>query len=49
MTQASWMHEAGHSKSVFWESSEGYSVSEIGGGFRMGGAHVYLWLIHADI
>ena len=37
MAQAGWMHEAGHSKRVLWESSEEYGVMEVGGGFGMAG------------
>lgn len=29
MAQAGWMHEAGHSKRVLWESSEEYGVIEV--------------------
>lgn len=48
MAQAGWMHEAGHSKRVLWESSEEYGVIEVvvpG----MGGTHVYPWPIHVDV
>ena len=43
------MHEAGHSKPVLWDNPEGWMREEVGGGFRMGGSHVYLWLIHVDV
>ena len=44
------MHEAGHSKPVPWDNSEGWGVGrEVGEGFRMEGTHVHPWLIHVDI
>ena len=39
MTSARSMHEAGHSKLVLWDNSEGLG-SEVAGVFRMGG-HMY--------
>ena len=43
------MHAAGHSKSVFWDNTEGWAGvgREVGGGFRMGGTHVHPWLIQS--
>ena len=35
MTSASWMHEAGSSKSVLWDNPEGWG-GKGSGGFRMG-------------
>jgi len=42
------MHEAGHSKAVVWENSEGWGGE--GGGRRVHneGTNVHLWLIHVD-
>ena len=48
MTSASLMHESGHPKQVLWDNQEGWE-GEGGGGFRMGGTHEYLWLIHVDV
>ena len=43
------MHEAGHSKAVVWENSEGWGGE--GGGRRVHneGTNVHLWLIHVDV
>ena len=49
MTSSSSMHEAGYPKPVLWDNSEEQGGVGGGGGFRMWGTHVYLWLIHADI
>ena len=49
MTSASSMHEVGHSKPVLWDNPEGWGREGSGGGFRMGGTHVYLWPIHVDV
>ena len=40
MTGASSMHEAGHSKLVLWDNSEGWGGEGGGRVFRMGG-HMY--------
>jgi len=40
------MHEAGHSKLVLWDNSEGWGGDEEGRGVQDGGTHVYPWLIH---
>ena len=40
MISASSMHEAGHSKLVPWDNSEGWGGEGGGRGFRMGG-HMY--------
>ena len=49
MTSASSMHEAGHSKLVFWDNSEGWGGKGGGRGFQDGGTHVHPWLIHTDV
>ena len=44
------MHEAGHPKPVLWDNPEGSGREGSGrAGFRMGGTHVYPWLIHLDV
>ena len=43
------MHEAGHPKPVLWDPPEGWNGEGRGRGFRMGGTHVHLWLIHVDV
>jgi len=43
------MHEAGHSKLVLWDNPEGWGGRKVGGGFRMGGTHVHLWLIFVNM
>ena len=43
------MHEAGHPKPGFWDNSAGWGGEGRGRGFRIGGTHVYQWLIHADV
>ena len=43
------MHEAWHPKPVSGTAQRGRVGRELGGGFRMGGTHVYLWPIHADV
>ena len=40
MTSATSMHEAGHTKPVLWDNSEGQGGEGGGGGFRMWG-HMY--------
>ena len=40
MTSATSMHEAGHTKPVLWDNSEGPGGEGGGGGFRMWG-HMY--------
>ena len=37
MTSASWMHEAGHSKAVFWDNPEGWGGEGGGRGVQNGG------------
>ena len=49
MTSASSIHEAGHSKMVLWDNQEGWVGNKVEGGFRMGGAHVHLWLTHVNV
>ena len=48
MTSASLMHEAGHSKPVLWDNSEGWAGEGGGKGVQDGG-HVHLWLIHQSM
>ena len=45
------MHEAGHPKPVFGNNLEnvGRKGEREVGSLRMFGAHVYLWLINADV
>ena len=40
MTSASSMHEAGHSKLVLWDNSEGWGEEGGGKGVQDGGTHV---------
>ena len=47
MTSASSVHESGHPKPVLWNNIE--VGTEVGGGFRIGGTHVYQWPIHVDV
>ena len=49
MTSAVPMHEAGHSKLVFWDNSEGWGGKGGGRGFQDGGTHVHPRLIHTDV
>ena len=49
MTSASLMHEAGHSKLVLWDNSEGWDGEGSWRGAQDGGTHVHLWLIHVDV
>ena len=48
MTSANSMHEAGHSKPVFWDNPEGWGWEEDGSGGQDGRKHVHPWLIHVD-
>ena len=41
--------EAGHSKLALWDNPGGWDGEEDGRGNQDGGAHVHLWLIHADV
>ena len=43
------MYDAGHPKPVLCDNLEGWGGEEVGGGFRVGGTHAYLWQIHADV
>ena len=47
MTNANLMHEAGHSKSLLWESPEGWGEEGSGRGIQDEGTHVHPWLIYA--
>ena len=49
MTSASYMHEAGHPKSVLWDNPGEWIGDEGGRRFGMGETHVYLWLIHVEV
>ena len=49
MTSVISMHEAGYFKLVLWDNPEGWGGEGGGKGFRMGGTHVYMWLIYADV
>ena len=49
MTSASSIHEAGHPGLVSMTTGRDEVGREVGGGFRMGGTHVYPWLIRVDI
>ena len=40
------MHEAGHSKPVLWDDSEGRKV---GREVQDGKTHVHPWVIHVDV
>ena len=48
ITSANSMHEAGHSKPVFCNNTEGWGWEEGGSGGWDGGKHVHPWLIHVD-
>ena len=51
MTSESLMHEAECPGPVLCDDLVGWcgEVREMGGGFRMGETHVYLWPIHVDV
>ena len=50
MTNASSMHEAGHSKPVLWDEVGRKVAGGWGGGaVQDGGTHVHLWLIHINV
>ena len=49
MTSASLIHEAGHSKLVFWDNPEGWGGEGSESGVQDGGTHVHPWLIHVDV
>ena len=42
MTSASLMHEAGHQRRCMGTTQRDKMGKEVGGGFTMGGTHVYL-------
>ena len=48
MNSASSMHEVGHSKCSGTIQKDGVG-REVGVGFRMGGTHMLLWLIHINV
>ena len=49
MTNASSMHEAGHSNLVIWDNSEGWGGDGGGQSIQDGGTHVHPWLIHVNV
>ena len=49
MTRASSMHEAGHSKPVFWGNPEGWGGEGGKRGVQDVGTHVHGWLSHVDV
>ena len=49
MTNASSVSEAGHSKSVLWDSPEGWDGEGGGREIQDGGTHVLVWVIHVNI
>ena len=49
MTSASLMHEAGYSKPVHWDNTEGRGGEGGGRWFQDGGTHVHPWLIDVDV
>ena len=49
MTSASLMPETGHSKSVHWDSHEGWAGEGDGRGVQDGKTHVHMWMIHVNV
>ena len=49
MTSPSSVHEAGHSKLVFWDSPEGWDGEASGRGVQDEGTHVHTWLINVNV
>ena len=49
MTSESLMHEAGHSKLVLWNNSEGWGGEGGRRGVQDRGTHVHPWLVHDDV
>ena len=43
------MHEAGHSKLVFWDNPEGWGWEGGGRVVQNGGTQVHPWLIHVNV
>ena len=43
------MHEAGHSKPVFWGNPVGWDGEGGGKGVQNGGTYVHIWLIHVAV
>ena len=41
--------EAGYPNLVLWDNPEDKVGREVGGGFRMGRTHVYLWPTHVNV
>ena len=48
-SNASLMHDAGHSKLVLWDNPEGWGGEGGGRGVQDGGTHVHSWLIHVNV
>jgi len=49
MTNASSIHETGHTKLVLWDIPEGWGGKRGERGFRIDGIHVWPWLIHVAV
>ena len=49
LASLSLMHEAGHSKPVLWDNSEGWGGEGDGRGVSDEGTPVHMWLIHVDV
>ena len=49
MTSASLMHEAGHSKPVFWDNPEGWGGEGGGREIQDGETQVHPGVIHVDV
>ena len=43
------MHEAGHSKPVVWDNTEGSGREGRGRGILGGETHVHPWMIHVNV
>ena len=48
-TSPSLMHEAGHSKPVVWDNTEGSGREGRGRGILGGETHVHPWMIHVNV
>ena len=49
MTSASLIHEAGHSKLVLWDNSEGCSGEGGGKGIQDGETHAHPWVTQVNV
>ena len=47
-SNASLMHDAGHSKLVLWDNPEGWCMEGGGREVQDWGIHIHAWLIHVD-